>query len=306
MKQLILGAAGFIGTNLAMELAREDGAELTLFARVEGPVRGERVTWVTGSFDRAADFAALVRGHRVVYHLISTTCPTNSNLHIAQEMEENVVTTCRLLDACVAEGVAKVVFLSSGGTVYGVESSMPLHEDLPAEPISSYGIQKVTIEKLLYLYYYQNGLDYRIIRLANPYGPYQRPDGRQGVVTTFAYRALRGEPLQMYGDGSVVRDYIYIADAVRGILNITRSTPGERLFNLGGGGGCSIAQLIGTLERVLGRPVQVERLPGRPVDVPRNVLDLTRYEREFGPLDPIPLEEGIAKTLDFLRKQYDL
>lgn len=108
------------------------------------------------------------------------------------------------------------------GQVYGKEVDCPLKEKTATNPISSYGVQKVTIEKLLYLYRYMYGLDYRIIRLANPYGPYQRPNGVLGAVTTFTYKALKGDKIVVYGDGSVVRDFIYIDDAIRAIMKIVR------------------------------------------------------------------------------------
>ena len=161
------------------------------------------------------DFEKLVEGQEEVYHLLSTTVPSTSNQMIETELRENVLLTVKLLEACVNQGVKKIVFFSSGGTVYGKESACPLNEDTPTNPITSYGIQKITIEKLLYLYSYIYGIDYRIIRLANPYGPYQKPNGVLGAVTTFTYKAIKGEEIQVYGDGSVVRDFIYIEDAIR-------------------------------------------------------------------------------------------
>lgn len=145
----------------------------------------------------------------------------------------------------------KVVFISSGGTVYGKESSCPLSENTPTNPISSYGVQKITIEKLLYLYNYMYGLDYRIIRLANPYEPYQRPDGVLGAVTTFTYKALKGEKINVYGDGSVIRDFIYIQDAVRAIIKVVNGESEHHVFNLGCGYGTSIKKLLETIENLV-------------------------------------------------------
>lgn len=151
---------------------------------------------------------------------MSTTVPTTSNQHISQELVSNVIFSANLFEACIRCDVKKVVFVSSGGTVYGKEVDCPLKEKTATNPISSYGVQKITIEKLLYLYRYMYGLDYRIIRLANPYGPYQRPNGVLGAVTTFTYKALKGDEITVYGDGSVVRDFIYIDDAIRAIMKI--------------------------------------------------------------------------------------
>ena len=197
MKILLLGAAGFIGTNLAIELAKDETNEITLvdskkeyFANVLKHGFGNIVI-KESVFDEKTVFENFLCGQDVVYHLVSTNVPTTSNQHITQDIQANVIFSSKLFDACVNCGVKKVVFISSGGTVYGKEANCPLPENTPTNPITSYGVQKITIEKLLYLYNYMYGLDYRIIRLANPYGPYQRPNGILGAVTTFTYKAIK-------------------------------------------------------------------------------------------------------------------
>lgn len=342
---LILGAAGFIGTNLTLRLLRED-APLVLFDR-EGASYPEKVSRaaaegrariVSGSFVAAG--AADARetepaaasgcaqeakpGSRhdgsigrggwekalpmldtvdTVYHLISTTCPTNSNRNVAEEMEDNLIGTVRFLDACVAAGVKKVVFLSSGGTVYGKLHTGICREEEEAFPITSYGVQKLAIEKMLYLYHEMHGLDYRIVRLSNPYGPYQRPDGVQGVVSTFTYRAMHGEPITVYGDGTVVRDYIYIEDAVEGILRIAQSGGAQKLYNLGCGQGSTVLDVIDGIAQVLGRKPEVIFKPGRKVDVPVNVLDVSRFTADFGAPARVSLREGIGKLAAFYQNR---
>ncbi|MBP3217509.1 MAG: NAD-dependent epimerase/dehydratase family protein [Lachnospiraceae bacterium] len=303
-KTLVLGAAGFIGTNLCNALTRQ-GADLILFDRFfaedKTAMWAGKAQLLTGSFDGQTDFDQLTEGVETVYHLISTTCPTNSNLDIAAEYTDNVLPTVRLLDACVRSGVKRVVFLSSGGTVYGKDHTGVCREEDDAFPISSYGVQKLTIEKLLYLYEYLHGLDYRIVRLSNPYGPHQRPDGVQGVVTTFLYRTLKGEPIRLYGDGSVVRDYIYIDDAVRGILAIAADGAPRRLYNLGSGQGTSVAQLIELLPEVTGIAPVVEHLPARAADVPVNILDVARFHADYDIGAFLPLKEGMRRTVEFFR-----
>ena len=252
------------------------------------------------------DFDSILKGQEVVYHLVSTTVPTTSNQHISQELISNVVFSANLFEACIRCGVKKVVFISSGGTVYGKEVGCPLKEKTATNPISSYGVQKITIEKLLYLYRYMYGLDYRIIRLANPYGPYQRPNGVLGAVTTFTYKALKGDEIAVYGDGSVVRDFIYIDDAIRAIMKIVEGENKHRIFNLGCGYGTSIKQVLETIEKALGIKLTVSYLEGRKVDVPVNYLDISRYEKYYGALNPISLEEGIRKTADFMKNEYNI
>lgn len=312
MKILLLGAAGFIGTNLTIELAKKTEDEITLVDRSKAffkPIVGmdlKNVHILEADLTVDMDFDSILKDQEVVYHLVSTTVPTTSNQHISQELVSNVIFSANLFEACIRCDVKKVVFVSSGGTVYGKEVDCPLKEKTATNPISSYGVQKITIEKLLYLYRYMYGLDYRIIRLVNPYGPYQRPNGVLGAVTTFTYKALKGDEITVYGDGSVVRDFIYIDDAIRAIMKIVNGENKHRTFNLGCGYGTSIKQVLETIEKALGIKLNVSYLEGRKVDVPVNYLDISRYEKYYGALNPISLEDGIRKTADFMKKEYGI
>lgn len=312
MKIIMFGAAGFIGTNLAIELSKDPNNDITIVDRNKEhfitleEMQLSNLHSLQFNLIMDADYDRLVEGQDVVYHLMSTTVPTLSNQQIPEELKGNVVLSANLFEACVRQRVKKVVFLSSGGAVYGKEVECPLNEKVPTNPITSYGIQKVTIEKLLYLYNYMYGLDYRIIRLANPYGPYQRPNGVLGAVSTFTYKALRNETIDVYGDGSVVRDFIYIDDAVRGIQKIVNGNDRHRTFNLGCGYGTSIAQVLETIEKALSIELNVNYTEARSVDVPVNYLDIKRFEVAYGDLNPISLEEGIKKTADFMKSFYHL
>ena len=264
-----------------------------------------QLNYKVAQFSVNFDYDNLLKDTEVLYHLVSTTVPTTSNQHISEELMANVVVTSKILEGCVRNNVKKVVFISSGGTVYGKERFCPIKEDTITNPINSYGIQKLTIEKLLYLYNYLYNLDYRIIRLSNPYGPYQRPNGVLGVVTTFTYKALKNEEIVVYGDGSVIRDFIFIDDAIHGILNIANGNGKYKLYNLGYGKGTSVNQVIQGIENVLNKKLSVRYIDGRKADVPINYLDIGRYEADFGALNPVSLEEGIKKTVDFMVKNYE-
>lgn len=308
MNILILGAAGFIGTNLTIKLAENSENKITLvdkkmtyFSSIE-KFNFPSVEIKEAFLDVDMDFSIL-EGQDVVYHLVSTNVPTNSNQHITQDIQANVLFSSNLFDFCMKYGVKKVVFISSGGTVYGKEAACPISENTPTNPISSYGVQKIIIEKLLYLYNYMYGLDYRIIRLANPYGPYQRPNGVLGAVTTFTYKALKGDEVQVYGDGSIVRDFIYIDDAIRGIINIVNGENKYHTFNLGCGYGTSIKEVLEAIELSLGLKMNIVYKEGRSVDVPINYLDISRYEKYYGSLNPINLEDGIKKTAEFMKRE---
>ncbi len=312
MKVVLLGAASFIGTNLAIKLSESGKDEITLvdinksFFGIIKNLNLRNIRYKESSFDNNTNFDSLLSGQDIIYHLISTTVPTTSNQKISEELMANVVTTSKMLDACVRVGIKKIIFISSGGTVYGKEVNCPLKENIDTNPINSYGIQKVTIEKLLYLYQYMYGLDYRVVRLANPYGPYQRPNGILGAVTTFTYKALKKKEIVVYGDGSVIRDFIYIDDAIKGILNIANGVSRHKIFNLGCGYGTSIKQVLETVELVIGNKVDIIYKDERKIDVPVNYLDISRYETAYGKLNPINLIEGIKKTAEFMKIHYNI
>lgn len=304
MRVALIGGAGFIGTNLAIHLSKNE--DVTIVDRSEKYFSTMKsldlpVKYLVAPFELDANFDEQVKNQDIVYHLASTVIPGNSNNNIANELEANIIVTCKLLDACVRQGVKKVVFISSGGAIYGKQGECPIDEDTLSYPISSYGIEKITIEKLLYLYRYIHGLDYRVVRLANPYGPYQRPNGKLGVVTTFVYEMLNDRKLQVYGDGNVVRDFIYIEDAVKAIDKVVQGESNYKTFNIGSGMGVSVNNLIAVIEHTLKKTAKVEYIHGRSADVPVNYLDINRYESIYGRLVETPLKEGIKKTADFMR-----
>lgn len=310
MNIVLLGGAGFIGTNLTLALAQNKLNVITLVGRNKTHFSHivslglDNIRIVESEMSIDTNFDSILQGQDIVYHLFSSTVPTTSNQHISQELISNVVFSSNLFDSCVKCGVNKVVFISSGGTVYGNASNCPLKEETPTNPISSYGVQKITIEKLLYLYNYMYGLDYRIIRLANPYGPYQRPNGILGAISTFTYKILKNEDIFVYGDGSVVRDFIYIDDAIRGILEIVYGNSEYKVFNLGSGYGTSIKEAIETIQEAVGIKAHIINRDSRMVDVPINYLDIERYESCFGKLNPINLYEGVKLTAEFMKSYY--
>jgi UDP-glucose 4-epimerase len=299
---LVLGGAGFIGSHLAEALAR-DGQHVRIFDRphVDRLPQLQRFELFTGDFLNPQALAPALAGAEVVFHLISTTLPKNSNDNPAYDVESNVLGTLRLLELCRKHKVRKLVFVSSGGTVYGPPRSVPVREDHPTEPICSYGVHKLMVEKYLQLEHHLHGLDYCVVRPPNLYGPRQRLDTAQGAVAVFLDRALRDEPIEIWGDGSVVRDYIYIADAVDALLKAARFKGEPRVFNLGSGRGTSLKELVAEIEKLVGKPVKVNYSAARALDVPVNVLDASAAAKHLGWRASTPLAEGLRRTYDWLR-----
>jgi UDP-glucose 4-epimerase len=300
---LVLGGAGFIGSHLAEALAR-DGQRVRIFDRphVDRLPQLQRFELFTGDFLNPQALAPALAGAEVVFHLISTTLPKNSNDNPAYDVESNVLGTLRLLELCREHKVRKLVFVSSGGTVYGPPRSVPVREDHPTEPICSYGVHKLMVEKYLQLEHHLHGLDYAVVRPPNLYGPRQRLDTAQGAVAVFLDRALRGEPIEIWGDGSVVRDYIYIADAVDALLKASQFKGEPRVFNLGSGRGTSLKELVAEIEKLVGKQVKVNYSAARALDVPVNVLDASAAAQHLGWRASTPLAEGLRRTYDWLRE----
>ena len=221
-------------------------------------------------------------GSEVVFHLVSATLPKSSNDNPVYDVESNVMGTLRLLDIARTNGVRRVVFASSGGTVYGLPHTLPISETHSTEPLVSYGITKLTIEKYLHMYHALHGVDYCVLRLANPFGERQRVSAAQGAVAVFLHRALHGETIHIWGDGSVTRDYIYIQDAIGAFVRALSYQGEQRVFNIGSGQGLSLNEILAAIEKLLGRPVARTYEHGRKFDVPVNVLDISRARELLG------------------------
>ncbi|PYR34561.1 MAG: NAD-dependent epimerase [Acidobacteria bacterium] len=300
MKIAILGGGGFIGSAIADRLLRDRHA-IRIFERprVE-PYRRfadhERVEWLTGDFMSAQDVNLSIEGVDVVIHLVSTTLPGSSNHDMVYDVKTNLVATLQLLDAMVARGVRKIVFISSGGTVYGKSRYLPIDESHPTDPLVSYGITKLAIEKYLLLSQHLHGNKVVILRVANPFGQRQRVETGQGAVAAFLGKAMRGEPVEIWGDGSVMRDYIYVRDVAEAFARAVEYEGEQSVFNISTGVGTSLNELADRVERVLGRQVLRHYRPGRSFDVMQNVLDNSRARQELRWEPLVGLDEGLALT----------
>lgn len=298
MHCLVLGANGFIGKHLVEQLLINDN-QITVFDKKIDKTNNKNVKVIQGEFSKYYDFNSLLNKVDIVFHLISTTLP-NSEKDLSDEIDENVIATLKLLDACVANKIKKLCFISSGGTVYGESKGIPFVETDTTMPICSYGIQKLAIEKFLHLYYHKYNLDYSVIRLANPYGPGQNPKGYVGAICVFLDKVINHETVLIYGDGSSVRDYIYIDDAIEGILNIANYNGKEKVFNLGSGIGTSLSEIIGLIEELIHAKVKVKYFPKRISDLEYSVLDTTLYNNLFPKHEFIDLVKGIKNMKLYL------
>jgi UDP-glucose 4-epimerase len=305
LRCLVLGGRGFIGSHLINALL-ERGHQVVCFDRPHVMPLGSthasdtRFENVEGDFVSEADIARVLPGCDVCFHLVSTTLPQSSNADPVFDVETNLLGTVRLLNHARGTGLKKLVFVSSGGTVYGTPTSVPIDESHPTNPQCSYGITKLAIEKYLDLFGMLHGLEYCILRIANPYGEMQRTQASQGAVAVFLGKALRAEPVEIWGDGSVIRDYVYIGDVADALIRAMNHAGPERLFNIGSGRGLSLNEVLDTIDDVLGRKTERLYRPSRAFDVPANVLSIERASRHLGWRPRVAFRDGVARLAKWL------
>jgi UDP-glucose 4-epimerase len=300
---LVLGGGGFIGANLSNALAGL-GAQVHAYGRrlVCPGSLAPSVRWTTADFSDRQTLTAAVETADFIFHLASSSTPASANADPIADVADNLITTLRFLEICRVRPVRRIVFVSSGGTVYGAASQNPIPESAATDPISAYAIHKLTVEKYLALYHHLYGLDYLVLRVANPYGPLQVARKNQGVVAALMKRALGGEPIEIWGTGEVVRDFVYIDDVVRALLMAALHAGPSRLFNVGSGAGISINAVIDDIERVAGRgALRRIYMPSRPVDVPVNVLDISRIREEIGWRPQVEWIDGLGRTMRWMQ-----
>jgi len=261
-----------------------------------------RVEWIQGSFGNLTDVLYAVKGADVVFHLISSTVPAD-NVTENEEIRNNVVQTLNLLKICVQEKVRRIVFISSA-SVYGIQHELPISETASTDPISSHGIHKLTIEKYLQLYQYKYGLDCKMMRLSNPYGFGQNVFGRQGFVSILIGKILTGDAITIMGDGSAIRDFIYIDDVINACHLLAGTDVSEVVFNIGSGSGISINDVINHFHNYTKQPLKINYVGERKNDILASILDIRKAKKILGFKTNIAFDAGLKLTLSLYEKQY--
>lgn len=295
MNFVVVGGNGFIGRHFVARLL-ERGHSVTVVSR--GPSREQAgVNVVSGGIELLCARPDLLEAADAVCHLASATIPATSSADPLREIDGNLRPTIMLLESMLRNGNRRILFISSGGAVYGVTSQVPIHEDHPTEPISPYGITKLAIENYLSFYAAQHNFSPIIIRPANPYGPEQGKLGQLGAVWTFLSMIRNGQRATLWGDGSTVRDFVHVDDLTRLMITALEQKE-DGVYNCGGGGsGTSLRELISIIEEASGRVLELDRKPARPFDPPAVVLDISKAWRDLGWKPRIGLAEGIERML---------
>jgi len=305
MKAVVVGGNGFIGTHL-VEYLLQEGVAVRVFDRYPSqfsPTKSQ-VEYLIGDLGNHGTLPEIVEDVDWVFHLAYTTLPKTSNDDPVYDVRSNLIDTLQLLQACCQAKVKKLVFVSSGGTVYGVPQTVPIKETHPTNPICSYGITKLAIEKYLHLFFHLYGLDYTVTRMSNPYGEGQNPNAKQGAIGVFLGRIARGEAINIWGDGRVVRDYLHIDDAAAALISAAKYAPDKdapRIFNIGSGVGHSLNEIVEAIRSVVDRKVTVEYTPARALDVSTNILDISLAGTCLGFRPSIDLPAGIKRTWSWIK-----
>jgi UDP-glucose 4-epimerase len=303
---VVLGGLGFMGSHISRALARR-GDRVRIFDRLYASHAlvadlEPHVEIVEGDINRSSDVIEAVRDAGTVIHLVHTTVPGSSMADPAFDITSNVAASAAWLTRLQETSVRRILYFSSGGTVYGVPRGGLIDEEHPTDPISSYGITKLAIEKYVAMYGALSNVEHRILRPSNVYGEGQRLHIGQGVIGILADRALRGEPLEIWGTGESLRDYLHVEDLVSATLALVDYDGPEHVFNVSSGQGHSVIDIVRVVGQQLGfEPETVHRL-ARGFDVPVNVLDPARLHAATGWRAAVPLEEGVARTIEWIKR----
>ena len=297
-KVVIVGGAGFLGTALAARLTAL-GRPLLVLDTPRRLTRGAallaRVPIAPFAFTDSDPVGFHLDGAAVLVHLTCSSTPASSMASLTRDAAENIAPSVALFEAAGRAGVGRVLFASSGGTVYGDAAAMPIPETAPLEPLSGYGASKVAIETYLQLAARRDGFTGVSMRIGNPYGPYQLLGAPIGVIARYLSEIASGRGLTVWGDGEAVRDYVHIDDTVAAMLRLMDQPDlAGGAYNVGSGTGISLNGVIEAIFAAIGRRAQVRLEPGRAFDVRRVVLDPAKLTRATGWRPEIGLDDGIA------------
>jgi UDP-glucose 4-epimerase len=306
----ILGANGFIGRSVVRRLAT-NGHPIRAISRKFDTSFKERcpqnVEFIEADFTNSVRIINCVEGVSTLILLIGTSSPSEQNNHTVRDLQENVIPHVSCIEAGIKQGVQRVVFASSGGAVYGSSSSVPTNEEAPTYPLCSYGVTKLNIEKYINMYSKSDGIESVILRIANVYGPEQKKRHGQGLIPEVLNCLSTNRPVQVVGDGTAVRDYVFIDDVVDMIeLTIAASKAANNIFNVGSGSGLTVNKVIEKIEKFSGMNAKRLKGPDRRSDTHFSVLDIGKAYRMLGWKPKTSFSEGLRRTIEWWKSEDQL
>lgn len=300
LKILIIGGNGFIGSHLTEKL--KDHYRVTVFDRSSNHFIKEfpEVNYIYGNFSDSNLLSEALDNIDIVYHLLSTTVPFTGDLNPIFDIESNLIGTIKLLDLIVDKNIKRFVYASSGGTVYGKPQYLPIDEKHPCNPVGSYGIIKNTAERYIQMYALKNKFSYLIVRPSNPYGPRQNYTKNQGLIAKLLYHGISQDEFTVWGNGSAVRDYIYIDDLINFLSQAGMSNK-TGIFNIGSGNGTSIHQIILSLSSVIAEMPPIVYTDKKVNLIEKVILDIAKAQKNFNWTPKITLKEGLKRHNEWMK-----
>ncbi len=298
---LLLGGGGFIGTALARCLNENNFAVHILSTHLHVRHITPGITFHKGSLDNKEILERLLPECGTVVHLASSTTPGSSSRHPSLEADKNIIPTLRFLDILQKCRNSHMIFVSSGGTLYGNPKSTPVDETHPTNPLSFHGAGKVALETFLRTFSTSPVNSTTIVRPSNVYGPGQPLRSGFGVIRTMLEHVLRGTVMEIWGDGNSIRDFLYIDDMVSALNRLIEFPDDSSTYNVGSGIGYSLNQLRDIIESVCGKKLSAVYRPSRKTDVKTIVLDSSRLRKKTNWHPAVSLEQGIEWTWKWLK-----
>ena len=297
---LLIGGAGFLGSALAARFS-ENGTSVGVLDRFPLAGHSADVQQFTGELrDTHLLRQALKEFTRVIFLAHETRVAPSAD-RLPANFLSNIELLLIVLEEARESRVEDFVLFSTGGAVYGEPESLPIRENFPKRPRSPYGIAKLTMEKYVAMVAEQSGFRHLEIRPSNPYGPGQNYQAAQGIVAVAMARIARGEPITIRGDGSAMKDYIFVSDFTDGCVPLILNPNASGPFNIGSGKGSRLLDVISEIEKTVGKKAQLIFEPAQAGDVTANVLDVSKIHQITGWKPAMPLDAGIAKTWAWMK-----
>ena len=292
---VITGGSGFLGTNFLSQIGEDIEAVVISREAPVWPVRRSQIRYVEQDVREVEAYRNELIPGSVVVHMASNSYPGKAEKAIESDIQDNVLGTIRLAQACVQQGVRALIFLSSGGAVYGEQSIVPISENANLRPISAYGAMKTSIETYLAVLHHVHGLPVAILRVGNAFGPWHHSS--QGAINVFMRKLQKDEPIEIWGDGKQIRDYVYAPDVARAIYIVSQNfNSGFEVFNVGTGQGRGLTEVLKSCELVTGKRALIHFYEARDIDIRVNVLDAKKIQTKFGWQPMVSFERALAET----------
>lgn len=296
---LVLGGSGFLGRNIANILS--DTYKISSYDLVLSSFLNSNIKQYSGTLSEIDKLENCIIQDKIttIIHCVSSLVPTSDKDAFLIDIQKTYICTDEIIQLCIKYNV-KLIFLSSGGVLYK-ESNKCHCENDPLNPLSYYAVSKLNIETLIHFYHNKSNLNYLILRPSNPYGIGQNMYGKQGLIATIFGKIIKNEPIEVWGDGSAIRDYLFIEDFKNVIYKLISNNVNNTTVNIGSGVGTSINEILYTVEKILDKKLNVNYLPSKTLAVKNNILNIS-YLQSLIDFKPVPIYEGIKQYYEELKK----